>query len=317
MRILFFGTPDFAARVLEALLSPPAGAARARHEVVGVVSQPSRPGGRGLRVEDPAAARVAHAAGIPVFQPERLHAAETVASLRALTPDLCLTAAFGRLLRPPLLELAPRGCWNVHASLLPRHRGASPVCAAILAGDAWTGVTIFQLDTGLDTGPVLRQEMITIGPEETAGELTDRLARIGGRLAVEACDCAQRGELVGRPQAAWGATYASQVGKEDGRLEWNRPVEQVERAVRAYAPWPGAFTVAGGRRLLVHRARPWHRLAVAGADPGSLVRAPAGVGVVCNPGVLLLREVQGEGRKRQEATEWLRGSRLPEGARLG
>lgn len=327
MRILFFGTPDFAARVLEALLPSPAGEARSRHEVVGLVSQPSRPQGRGLRVEDPAAVQVARAAGIPVLQPSKLHAPETLASFRALAPDLCVTAAFGRLLRPSLLELAPHGCWNVHASLLPRHRGASPVSAAILAGDAWTGITIFKLDAGLDTGPMLLQEMIPIGSDETAGELTDRLARIGGRLLAEACDLEGRGELVARAQPAWGATYASLVDKEDGLLDWNRPVEQVDRAVRAFSPWPGAFTFAAGKRLRIHRSRPWHRLQVFGAEPGTLdpapeappgtlVPAPEGIGVICHPGVLLLLEVQGEGRKRQEAAEWLRGSRLPAGARF-
>jgi methionyl-tRNA formyltransferase len=338
MRVLFFGTPDFAARVLEALLPPPAGGARSRHEVVALVSQPSRPQGRGLRVEDPAAVQVARAARIPVLQPAKLHAPEALASFRGLAPDLCVTAAFGRLLRPALLELAPRGCWNVHASLLPRHRGASPVSAAILAGDAWTGVTIFKLDEGLDTGPTLLQEMTPIGSDETAGELTDRLARIGGRLLAQACDLEERGGLIAQAQPAFGATYASLVDKEDGCLDWNRPVEQVDRAIRAFSPWPGAFTFAAGKRLRVHRSRPWHRLQVFGAEPntlvavpeaapsplvavpevapGTLVPAPEGIGVVCNPGVLLLLEVQGEGRKRQEAAEWLRGSRLPAGARL-
>jgi methionyl-tRNA formyltransferase len=280
--------------------------------------------------------QVARAAGIPVLQPAKLHAPEALASFRALAPDLCVTAAFGRLLRPSLLDLAPRGCWNVHASLLPRHRGASPVSAAILAGDAWTGVTIFRLDAGLDTGPTLLQEMTPIGSDETAGELTDRLARIGGRLLAQALDVEERCGLVAQAQPALGVTYASLVDKEDGCLDWNRPVEQVDRAVRAFSPWPGAFTFAAGKRLRVHRSRPWHRVQVvepgalvpasgvesgtlvpaSGVEPGTLVPAPEGIGVVCNPGVLLLLEVQGDGRKRQEATEWLRGSRLPAGARL-
>jgi methionyl-tRNA formyltransferase len=316
MRVLFFGTPDFAARVLEAVLPPPGGNARVRHEVVALVSQPSRPQGRGLGVEDPAAVQVARAAGIPVLQPAKLHAPETLESFRTLAPDLCVTAAFGRILRPGLLELAPRGCWNVHASLLPRHRGASPVSAAILAGDAWTGITIFRLDAGLDTGPTLLQEMTPIGTSETAGELTGRLAEIGGRALVRTLDLEEHGLLAAEPQPRWGVTYAPLVEKEDGLLDWNRPVEQVERAIRAFSPWPGAFTFAGGRRLRMHRARPWHRLAVPGAEPGAMVPAPEGIGVVCNPGVLLVLELQAEGRKRQEATEWLRGSRLPAGARF-
>jgi methionyl-tRNA formyltransferase len=316
MRVLFFGTPDFTARVLEAVLPLPAGEARSRHQVVALVSQPSRPQGRGLRVEDPAAVQAARAAGIPVLQPAKLHAPETLAAFRDLAPDLCVTAAFGRLLRPSLLDLAPRGCWNVHASLLPRHRGASPVSAAILAGDAWTGITIFKLDAGLDTGPLLLQEMTPIGPNETAGELTDRLANMGGRALAQALDLEERGLLAARAQPEWGATYAPLVDKQDGRLDWNRPVEQVGRAIRAFSPWPGTFTFAGGKRLRVHRGRPWHRLEVPGAEPGTLVPTPEGIGVVCNPGVLLLLEVQGEGRKQQEATEWLRGSRLPAGVRF-
>jgi methionyl-tRNA formyltransferase len=322
MRILFLGTPDFAARVLEALLPASGVPARPRHEVVALVSRPSRPRGRGLRMEDPAAVDAARTRGIPVLQPARLHAPETLAAFRDLGPDLCVTAAFGRLLRPSLLELAPRGCWNVHASLLPRHRGASPVSAAILAGDAWTGVTVFKLDPGLDTGPLLIQEMTPIGPGETAGELADRLADLGGRTLSRALDLEEQDLLVPRPQPEWGATYAPLVDKDDGRLDWNRPVEQVERAVRAFSPWPGAFTFAAGKRLLVHRARPWHRMGAAGSSPaavvapGTLVPAPEGIGVVCNPGVLLLLEVQGEGRRRQEATEWLRGSRLPAGVQF-
>ncbi len=332
MRILFCGTPDFAAVVLDALLEGP-------HLVVGVVSQPSRPQGRGLKTEDPPAVERARAAGIPVFQTQRLHAAETLDAFRALEPELIVTAAFGRILRPSLLELAAHGSWNVHASLLPRHRGASPITAALLAGDAWTGVTLFRMDEGLDTGPILAQEMTPIGPEETAGDLTARLARLGGTLLRAALDREQEGSLRPVPQPEWGATYAPVLSKEDGRIRWNRPADQIERLVRAVTPWPGAWTLLEGKRLRIHRLRAVHRMAAPveartslpadsdrspreaapapeAARPGTLVQVGEGIGVTCLPGLVLLEEVQVEGRKRQEAAEWLRGSRTAPGTRL-
>jgi methionyl-tRNA formyltransferase len=229
-----------------------------------------------------------------------------------LQPDVVVVAAFGQILKPALLNLPRLGCLNVHASLLPRHRGASPVAASILCGDAWSGVTLFRLDTGVDTGPILRQEMTPIGPTESAGELTDRLARMGGRLLAEALDLEAAGGLPPRPQPTWGATYAPLLTKEDGRVDWNRPVEQVERLVRALTPWPGAFTFVEGRRLRIHRAAPLHRIDLTSdLPPGSLRPVDAGLGVVCRPGLLALQEVQTEGRKRQSAAEWWRGSRLP------
>lgn len=311
MRLLFCGTPDFAAVILGAVAGGP-------HEVAGLVSRPAQPRGRGLALEDPPAVAVARAAGIPVFQEPKLHAPETLDRLRALGPDLIVTAAFGRILRRSLLDLAPRGAWNVHASLLPRHRGASPVAASILCGDAWTGVTLFRLDEGVDTGPILDQVMVPVGPEETGGTLTECLARLGGELLRQALDREERGELHPRPQPAWGATYAPRLTKEDGRIDWNRPVEQVERVIRALTPWPGAFTFVEGKRLRVHRARPVHRMpaTAAEAEAGTLRPHGSGVAVACNPGLLELDEVQLEGRARQEAAAWWRGARLPAGTRV-
>lgn len=310
MRILFCGTPDFAATVLDALLDGP-------HPVVGVVSQPGRPAGRGLEVSDPPAAARARAAGLPVLQTARLHAPETLQYLHSLEPDLIVTAAFGRILRPALLSLPPRGCWNVHASLLPRHRGASPVSAAMLAGDSWTGVTLFRMEEGLDTGPILMQEMTPIAPEETAGDLTERLARMGGRMVREALDLAAGDALSSVLQPAYGATYAPILTKEDGRILWNRPADQVERTVRALTPWPGAFTFVQGKRLRVYRMKAEHRVvAHPFSAPGTVFPSKEGIGVACLPGQVLLLEVQSEGKKRQEASVWLRGNPLPAGTRL-
>jgi methionyl-tRNA formyltransferase len=308
MRVLFLGTPEFAASVLEALLG-------SRHRVVGVVTQPPRPRGRGLRVADPPAAALARERGLEVLQPRKLHSSETLEAFARLEPDLIVTAAFGRILRRALLGLPPRGCWNVHASLLPRHRGAAPVTAALLEGDRWTGVTLFQLDEGMDTGPLLLQEMTPVGPEETAGQLTDRLARLGGRLLVEGLDRLEAGGLPAVPQPEWGVTHTRLLEKEDGRIRWNRPADQVDRQIRAVTPWPGAYTFAAGKRLVVHRARPVHLLP-AGSPPGSVAASREEVRVACLPGALSLGEVQLEGKRRQSAAEWARGFRLGEPARF-
>lgn len=309
MRVLFFGTPQFAADVLEIVLG-------GSHPVVGLVSQPSRRAGRGLEVQDPPAVVTARQAGLPVLQPVKLHSVESLEEIRALRPDVILTAAFGRILKPKILDLPPHGCWNVHASLLPRHRGASPVTAAIEAGDTWTGVTIFRMDPGLDTGPMLLQEMTAILPEETGGGLTDRLARMGGRLALDALDLEEAGRLVPVPQPDEGDTYAPLLKKEDGRVDWNIPVDEIERKVRALTPWPGAFTFLDGKRLRIHRALPVHRMPAPGLQAGSLVELREGVGVVCAPGLLFLEEVQAEGKKRQTSLEWARGQRNWQGRRL-
>lgn len=309
MRVLFLGTPHFAATVLRHLLA-------SRHEVVGVVTQPPRPSGRGLQVTDPPAAALAREHELPVFQSRRLHTAEALAGFADLRADLIVTAAFGRILKTGLLELPPRGCWNVHASLLPRHRGAAPVTAALMAGDAWTGVTIFQLDEGMDTGPMLEQEMIAIGPRDTAGELTDRLAELGGQTLVHALDRAEAVGLPPRPQPSEGATYTRLLEKHDGELAWNRPADLVDRQLRAVTPWPGGFTFVEGMRLRVHRAEPVHLLPAEGT-PGTVIRTDGHLDVACLPGALRLLEVQAEGRRRQPAAEWMRGARLEVGARFG
>lgn len=302
------GTPDFAAAVLRTLLT-------SRHTIVGVVSQPTRASGRGLSALDPAAAAFARERGLPLWQPEKLNEPSVLDELRALEPDLILTAAYGKILRPRVLELPKRGSWNVHGSLLPRHRGASPVAATILAGDAWTGITLFQMDAGMDTGPILLQEMFPVLVGETSGELMTRLAELGGRLSVQALDRAEAGPFDGVAQPAVGATYTRMMTKEDGRLRWNRSASEVERWVRAVTPWPGAFSYLQGQRLRIHRVRPLHEVHSALA-PGTLLSLPDGLGVVTLPGVVMLEEVQLEGRKRQPAAAFLRGFPLEARARF-
>ena len=308
MRVLFLGTPEFAAIVLSRVLA-------SRHQVAGLVCQPSRPSGRGLSIEDPPAARVAKEAGLAVFQPQKLLVPETLDALRAFEADLFVTAAYGRILKRAWLDLPPRGCWNVHGSILPRHRGASPVAAAILAGDAWTGISIFQMDEGMDTGALLSESMTPIEPRETTGELMLRLAQLGGELLVDTLDRAERGELEPTPQPNIGITYAGMMEKSDGLLHFHHPVEQVDRWIRAMTPWPGAFAFVEGQRLRVHRARPLDRMPREAA-PGTLLSLPQGVAVACAPGLLLLEEVQLDGKKRQSALDWWRGARLKAGTRL-
>ncbi len=308
MRLLFLGTPEFAAPSLRALLA-------SRHEVVGVVAQPSRPSGRGLTITDPPTIALARERGVATFQPTKLHSAETLESFRTLRPDLIVTAAFGRLLRPSLLTLPARGCWNLHASLLPRHRGAAPVSASLLSGDRWTGVTLFQLDEGMDTGPMLHQRMLAIAPAETAGELTARLADLAAETLLEGLALAQSDRLTALTQSEEGATYTKLLTKEDGRLRFDRPAEQVDRWVRAVTPWPGAFVELAGKRLRVHRAQPWHELPCESA-PGTVLSTRDRFVVACLPGAIVFEEVQSEGRKRQPALEWLRGAAISVGDRF-
>ncbi len=314
MRVLFFGTPQFAADLLEILLG-------GRHEVVGLVSRPDQRSGRGLGLREPPAVVSARRAGLPVLQPARLHSLETLEEIRALRPDVVITAAFGRILKPPLLNLPPHGCWNVHASLLPRHRGASPVTAAIDAGDLWTGVTIFRMDEGLDTGPILLQEMMEIRHDDTGGSLTDRLAAMGGRLVLRSLGLEEAGLLLPVVQPEEGATYAPLLTRVDGLVQWDMPADVVERRIRALTPWPGAHAFLAGRRLRIHSSRPVHLMPVhpAASDPtppGTLLAHGDGVGVVCDPGLLELVEVQAEGRRRQGARDWARGQRGWRGLRF-
>jgi methionyl-tRNA formyltransferase len=309
MRVLFFGTPDFARAVLSHLVE-------SRHEIVGCVTQPPRPSGRGLEVVDPPAARLAMEHKVPVFQPEKLHSASSLSALAGLDADLFVTAAFGRLLRPKLLVLPRLGCWNVHTSLLPRHRGAAPTTSAILAGDAWTGVSVFELDEGMDTGPLLLQSMTPIGAEETAGELTARLAELGGRTLVEAISREESAPLRRRSQQEELASYSRLLTKDDGHLRWNRPAAQVDRQIRAVTPWPGAFVFLGKKRVRIHRAVPLHEMPE-NVVPGTVVDTGGGVDVACGRGAIRLLELQTEGKTRQPADEWARGARVERGTCFG
>lgn len=305
MRVLFYGTPEFALPTLEALLR--------HHTVVAVVTQPDRPAGRGRRLTPPPVKVRALAAGLPVLQPARLRDPGWDVRLRAFAPDVAVVVAFGQILPRAVLEVPARGSINVHASLLPRYRGAAPIAWAIIRGERETGVTTFLMDEGLDTGPILLQRATPIHPEETAGELAARLAVLGAELLLETL--ARLDTLVPRPQDPAAATLAPRLTREDGALDWRRPAVELVNRVRGCNPWPGAFTAAPGGRLLLWRAR-----ALAGpaeAPPGTLVARAGELVVTAGEGAVLPLEVQPENRRVMTWGEYLRGARLGAGARLG
>ena len=304
------GTPRFAGPILEALLG------RA-DPVVGVVCQPDRPRGRGLLTAPPAIKEIAIARGLPVLQPERLRDASFASALRALAPDLIVVAAYGKILPPAILAIPPRGCLNVHASLLPRHRGAAPIPWAILAGDTVTGVTVMVMNEEMDAGDILLRRETPIAADDTGGTLADRLAHLGAGAIGEALDGLARGTLRAIPQPADEATFAPRIERDQCRLEWQRPAVELERQVRALAPDPSAFTQLAGRVLKVHRAAVERELP-SEAPTGQIIRAgPDGILVTTGAGGLRLLEVQLEGRRRLSADRFLAGHRLPPGTCLG
>jgi methionyl-tRNA formyltransferase len=307
-RLIFMGTPLFAVPALLAL--------DAHHEVVGVVTQPDRRAGRGRKVVISPVKEAALARGLRLFQPKTLRDPEAVAQLADWCPEVIVVAAFGQILKTAVLNLPRHGCLNVHASLLPAYRGAAPITAALLAGDAVTGVTIMRLDEGLDTGPILAQAECPIAAEDTMASLSAKLAELGARLMVDTLPGWLAGEIKARPQDDSLATYCRTLNKEDGRLDWTQPADTLDRQVRACDPWPGAFTTWAGQRLKVLRAqaRPdWRGEGV----PGQVVALEAGIGVVAGQGALALVTVQRAGKKPMAAELFARGQRDLLGSVLG
>jgi methionyl-tRNA formyltransferase len=308
MRLAFMGTPDFAVPALEAV-------AAAGHEVACVYSQPPRPAGRGHRVQPSPVQARAEALGVPVRYPRTLRDPAAQAEFAALDLDAAVVAAYGLILPAPVLRAPRLGCVNIHASLLPRWRGAAPIQRALLAGDAETGVTIMQMDEGLDTGAMLRAGRVPIGPRTTASELHDALAALGARLVVETLADLEAGRVRPEPQPAEGVTYASKLSRDEGQLDWRRPSAELERAVRALNPWPGVWFEHGGERIKVLAAdlaegKP-------GAPPGRVLAIDAGLVVACADGrALRLTRLQRPGREPVDAAAFLRGYALPPGADL-
>ena len=309
-RIVFFGSGSFAIPSFEALL-------REGHGIAALVTQPDREKGRGRALAPPPLKPVAEAHRVPVLQPRRIREAAAQQALAGLAPELSVVVAYGQILPRSVLDLAPLGAVNVHASLLPRYRGAAPIQWAIVNGEGETGVTTMLLDEGMDTGPILLSRATPIGPEETAAELEPRLARLGADLLIETLAGIGDGSLTPRPQAAAAASLAPILHKEDGRIRWGQDAEALVRRVRGLNPWPGTFAEWDGRPLKVLRAATAGP--VAGCEPGSVVEiGPRGVRVACGDGSSLwVAEVQPESRKAMPARAWAAGARLAPGSRLG
>jgi len=307
MRIAFLGTPAFAVPSLDALV-------RAGHEVVTVVAQPDRPAGRGQELREPATKAWARERGVPVLQPHKIRDGALAAALGARAPDLLVVVAYGRILGDDLLGLTPQGAVNVHASLLPRFRGAAPIQWAVAEGERETGVTIMQMDAGLDTGDILLQRSLLVGDDDAVA-LSVRLATLGGEALVLALRLLEGGQIVPVRQDGGRATLAPVLEKEHGRLDFQLPAARLAARIRGFRPWPGAFTALSGRTLKVHAASV---TAGEGLAPGAARARPDGLLVGCGEGTgLLLREVQLEGKRRGPASEFLKGHPLPDGAVLG
>jgi methionyl-tRNA formyltransferase len=307
-RIAFMGTPDFAVPTLRALAR--------RFEVVGVVTQPDRPAGRGRRIRRPSAAQVADELGLSVFQPKTLRAPETVAYLAAWQPDVIVVAAFGQILRPEVFDLPSYGTLNVHASLLPRWRGAAPIQHAIRAGDAQTGVTIMLVDAGMDTGPILSQRATPIRPDETGASLHNRLAELGAELLIETLPGYLAGDIKPRSQPEEGVTLAPSLSKQDGEIDWTLPAEEIDRMVRAYDPWPGTFTYWGSDPLKVLAGAPLEPAGKPDA-PGRLVMLDDAPAAWTGRGLYRLDRLQPPGKGPMSGKAFVAGRPEAPGSRLG
>lgn len=309
MRIAFAGTPAFAVVPLRALA--------ARHTIVGVLTQPDRPAGRGRALAASAVKAEATERGWPVAQPFTLRTPADRAELEGWQPEVLVVVAYGLILPPAVLGLPRHGCLNVHASLLPRWRGAAPIQRAILAGDAESGVAIMRMEAGLDTGPVYDTRRVAIGPRMTAGELHDRLAELGAEALLAVLDGIEAGTARAHPQAAEGVTYARKIGKDEARIDWRASATVIDRQVRAFNPWPIAETRFRGEQLRILRAQPIAAAAAVRHAPGTVLGVDAaGVRVACGEGVLLLESVQRAGRRPVPAFDFALGASL-EGAVLG
>ena len=310
MKIVFMGTPEFAVESLKALVE-------AGHDVVGVFTQPDRPKGRGNRVEETPVKKYALANGIKVFQFERIRKQEGLDALRGLAPELCVTAAFGQILSKKILEVPKFGTINVHASLLPRHRGAAPVNQAIIMGDEVTGVTTMFTDAGLDTGDMLLKTETRIGPDETAGELTERLAVMGAKLLIETIAELEKGTLKQTKQDESQATYEPMMDKSVGMIDWSRSPKEICDLVRGTNPWPGAFTYLNGDVLKIWGAKAYETEDV--SEPGEvIVSSPRGGLVVsCGGGAVEITLLQAPGGKQMPAKAYLSGKKIDAGIHLG
>jgi methionyl-tRNA formyltransferase len=306
MRLVFAGTPEFAALSLAALVD-------AGHDVCLVLTQPDRRSGRGMLVSNSAVKQLARERGLPVYQPAKLGEAASLAHIAAARPDALVVAAYGLILPQSVLDLPPRGALNIHASLLPRWRGAAPIMRALLAGDRLTGITIMQMDAGLDTGPILAQRALEILSDDDAGSLHDRLAALGAEMIVAELAALASGRTQARPQPNEGVTYAPKLDKRESMLDWTRTAAELERAVRAYRPSPGAQARLHGETLKIWRAS----LTARQGEPGVVLEAgPNSIVVACGQDALAITESQRAGARRLSTAELLRGWPIRVGERF-
>jgi methionyl-tRNA formyltransferase len=316
VKLIFMGTPEFSVPSLERLM-------RDGHEVAAVFTQPDKPAGRGKTLHEPPVKQFALEHGIPVHQPAKIKTNQEVRSIfETISPNICVVVAYGKILPPWMLGVPRLGCVNVHASLLPKYRGAAPINWAIANGERETGVTIMQLDEGMDTGPMLAKRATPIGDDETAPELSTRLAQIGAELLSETLPRIERGEIVPLTQDHSEATYAPMLKREDGLIDLRMSAREIANRVRAFQPWPGTYTNFRGGRLIVWRGHEAPPLAAAAAaswtEPGTISNInESGITVVCSGlSALLIQEVQIEGKRRVSAREFANGARLKPGDRI-
>ena len=309
MRVVFMGTPEFAVPALDALI-------HSEHEIVGVFAQPDEPAGRGRSVVSPPVKKLALQHKLTVHQPPSLRRSCELDRLASLQPDVVVIAAYGKILPESFLRVPPRGCLNIHASLLPRHRGPSPIAAAILAGDEVTGVTIMIVTKVMDTGPILTQRRIPILPHDTSGSLSQKLSGLGADLLMETLPQWLDGKLIPQPQDNDKATYCKMIAKEDGLIDWRRPAVELWRRVRAFQPWPGCYTTWQGRTVKIIEAVPLSGEGVPGQVVTMSHEPSVPVGVHTGAGVLGLVQVQLEGKRAMSGAEFIRGQRDFIGAQL-
>jgi methionyl-tRNA formyltransferase len=306
LRIVFMGTPAFACPTLQMLLDR-------GEQVVAVVTQPDRPSGRGQQLQPPPVKVLAQQHGIPVLQPVKVRLPEALAEIEAFLPDLIVVVAFGQILPKALLEMPRHGCINIHASLLPRYRGAAPINWCIINGEQETGITTMQMDVGLDTGDMLVKRAIAIGPDETASELHDRLAPLGAATMAETLDLLVAGQLIPEKQQDSDSCYAPMLKKELGNIDWSQNAVSIRNLVRGVTPWPGAFSFLGGKQLKIFRVRCGEG---AGAPGTVLTATKSGLEVACGNGSIIIEELQLEGKKRLSAGDFLAGVKLLPGTLL-
>ncbi len=304
-KIVFMGTPDFAVPTLKALIE--------HHDVIGVVTQPDRPAGRKNKIRQSPIKEVAVEAGIPVFQPQKIRKPEAIAELKQWDADFYIVAAFGQILPQEVLDLPKHASINVHASLLPRWRGAAPIHAAIREGDDDTGITIMIMDAGLDTGPMLTKHVIKIATDETGQSLHDKLAPIGGELLIEILPKYLSGEVKPQEQDETLVTYAGQIKKEEGNIDWSSSAQSIERLVRAFTPWPGTFTFWDGKQLKIHSGNDGEGT----ADAGLVIEKNGQIAIGTGDGLYYPDEVQLSGKKRMSITDFANGYGDFIGAKLG